>query len=61
MSSCGHSLSERSLSRWVTSCQQYTASVTCPVCKASIDERVMPNWALNAIDQYPPTPHFGFS
>jgi len=50
---CGHSFSTSSITAWLR--QQGSATKKCPVCKSTINESLIPNWALrNAVDRYPP-------
>jgi hypothetical protein len=53
---CGHSFSSSSITAWLR--QQGSATKKCPVCKSTINESVVPNWALrNAVDRYTPHSH----
>lgn len=48
---CGHSFSSSSITAWLR--QQGSATKKCPVCKSTINESLVPNWALrNAVDRY---------
>ncbi len=52
---CGHSFSSSSITAWLR--QQGSATKKCPVCKSTINESLIPNWALrNAVDRYTPLP-----
>jgi len=53
MVSCGHSFSRKSLARWLATQRQSGKEPTCPVCKATVDGRPVPNFALrSAIARY---------
>jgi hypothetical protein len=55
---CGHSFSTSSITAWLR--QQGSSTKVCPVCKSTINDSLVPNWALrNAVDRYtrPPRPH----
>jgi hypothetical protein len=50
---CGHSFSTSSITAWLR--QQGSSTKVCPVCKSTINESLIPNWALrNAVDRYTP-------
>jgi hypothetical protein len=49
---CGHSFSTTSITAWL---RQQGSTKVCPVCKSTINENLIPNWALrNAVDRYTP-------
>lgn len=48
---CGHSFSTSSITAWLR--QQGSSTKVCPVCKSTINDSLVPNWALrNAVDRY---------